>query len=731
MMALGLLMALQGAPGDTTCATAALCELVARAADVNRVPGRLASYTARVELEAAIISVKESFVDGPTAIQQVATDVRWERNGPFMQHGLGARSRYSLVPLSRMRYLLLGWIAPLTYGERFPIFGRQGASDVADPVPTDVDPALIYAVHPLASDRADFYRFVSADTLTELFPDGVSRSVIRIRVTLARIPTERHLLVDGFIDLDATTLQTAAIRSKLVSTGEPYRAPRILGTVTIPSPYYLELVNTPDSSGTWLPATQRYEWQGLPEGIEGARPALRITGRFLRRATTSLEPGASDAFDDMPHFELSGVSRDSLSKFSDYDEPLGQETVRFHASDFLDLGAQQPMLTGKSRFVFFKAINDEDIVRFNRVEGIYTGIPVTYIPGDKLPAAFLHVNAGVAWWTGNVMYDGAVGRDNGRTLLELKGGRFLTVTNKFRTQFDNFMLGALLARDNWDYVDRYNLMLRVMQRLSTTRGSRLQVEAGWTEDRYLERVMLTSPWVGYLRPNRGIYNGSYFRTVATLDINPDISAQFVRQGWGFQVTYDGGIGDLNYSRIQARAVARKDFSRAFIGAVVEAGTTLGDSIPPQQLFEVGGAVGLPGYEYKQFAGNKGILARVRLTLPIPLFTLSGGALNRALSVPRSLPSVSFGYQGAWTSISNPGTQAAVTALGYAFNTGTGQTAVDSTTGVPLPASIASNGWKSSVDVRVGFFGGALAIGVAKPFFQGQGLSWFLAIGGQF
>ena len=41
--------------------------------------------------------------------------------------GLGARSRYSLVPLSRMRYLLLGWIAPLTYGERFPIFGRQGA----------------------------------------------------------------------------------------------------------------------------------------------------------------------------------------------------------------------------------------------------------------------------------------------------------------------------------------------------------------------------------------------------------------------------------------------------------------------------------------------------------------------------------------------------------------------------------------------------------------------------
>ena len=144
----------------------------------------------------------------------------------------------------------------------------------------------------------------------------------------------------------------------------------------------------------------------------------------------------------------------------------------------------------------------------------------------------------------------------------------------------------------------------------------------------------------------------------------------MRQGWGFQVVYDGGVGDLNYSRIQGRAVGRKDFSRAYIVGVVQAGTTLGDSIPPQQFFEVGGAVGLPGYEYKQYAGNKGVLGRVRLTIPIPLFTL-GGALNRALSIPTSQPSISFGYQGAWTSISNSGAQAAVTALGYFFDTGTG------------------------------------------------------------
>ncbi len=75
-----------------------------------------------------------------------------------------------------------------------------------------------------------------------------------------------------------------------------------------------------------------------------------------------------------------------------------------------------------------------------------------------------------------------------------------------------------------------------------------------------------------------------------LDINPDISTQFVRQGWGFQALYDAGMGDLNYHRLQGMAVGRKDFSRAFIVAVVQAGMTLGDSVPPQQLYEVGGAV---------------------------------------------------------------------------------------------------------------------------------------------
>ena len=263
MIGLGLLLALQQAGTDSLCGSPALCRIVAEAARVNAAPGRLASYTARVELEASVISVKDEVVDGPTAVQQVATDVSWERNGPFSQRAIGARSRFSAVPISGMRYLLIGWIVPLTYGDRFPVFGKQSGGDVALAAPADIDPELIYAVHPLASDRERYYRYVSADTRRR----GISRRSIPARSFASgssrfRIPTDRHLLIDGEIDLDLATLQTAAIRARLLATGEPYKIAGVLGSLHMPPSYFIELVNTPDSSGTWIPAT----------------PALRVAG---------------------------------------------------------------------------------------------------------------------------------------------------------------------------------------------------------------------------------------------------------------------------------------------------------------------------------------------------------------------------------------------------------------------------------------------------------------------
>ncbi len=123
--------------------------------------------------------------------------------------------------------------------------------------------------------------------------------------------------------------------------------------------------------------------------------------------------GASAPYNDLPKFTLSGAPKDSLQKFKGWYEPLGHETVQFQESDFFDLSPDRPVLIGKSRVSLLVPTLGENVVRFNRVEGIYIGIPLTYIPGDKRKNTYLHTNVGIATWTGAFKYDASAGWDNG------------------------------------------------------------------------------------------------------------------------------------------------------------------------------------------------------------------------------------------------------------------------------------------------------------------------------
>ena len=53
------------------------------------------------------------------------------------------------------------------------------------------------------------------------------------------------------------------------------------------------------------------------------------------------------------------------------------------------------------------------------------------------------------------------------------------------------------------------------------------------------------------------------------------------------------------------------------------------------------------------------------------------------------------------------------------------------TGEPLPAAVASDRVRTSVDVRIGFFGDALAIGLARALERGRKTKFVLAFGRQF
>jgi hypothetical protein len=114
---------------------------------------------------------------------------------------------------------------------------------------------------------------------------------------------------------------------------------------------------------------------------------------------------------------------------------------------------------------------------------------------------------------------------------------------------------------------------------------------------------------------------------------------------------------------------------------------LGDNPPPQQLFELGGNMLLPGYRYKQFAGDHAALFRTFVGYrfgvwqkPIVLF--------RGIYIPGLSPGLVASAQGGWTEVSSPGAAQSVRQLGVDAN------------GVPLSA--ATNGVRATAGGGVSF-----------------------------
>jgi hypothetical protein len=194
----------------------------------------------------------------------------------------------------------------------------------------------------------------------------------------------------------------------------------------------------------------------------------------------------------------------------------------------------------------------------------------------------------------------------------------------------------------------------------------------------------------------------------------------------------GAGPEITYQRVVARVLARRNFSGLYLTGQAHAGRVWGGTLPPQQLLEMGGAVGLPGYEYKEFAGDVGALARLRLSVPVSL-----GGLDRPLALggsgfalPALAPSVSVGVQAGWTDVTTDAARRAMALLGSRFDTGTGEPAVDAN-GTPLPASVPSDGVRSSIDVRLTVFNDALGVGLTQPLARGRSPSVFFVWGQQF
>lgn len=719
---------------DSIYSTPAVHLLVDRASISNRrVPDSLRAYRASVESEMAFVARQPDGTEQTFTVEQAASTVRWLRTGEYEQRVVGYRSQSVGVTLSGVGLFREAWTVPILYGNRLTLlFGQQDSLGRGRARRRRSD--VTVAVHPFADDREQIYRFSGGDTVVTIKPGGRDIPVVRVHVE----PHGEHLMrrtaaFRGDIELDEHRAQIVRMRGYFVTVGPKPRARSRLITSQIDAIAYVELENGEFDQEFWLPTSQRIEAQATVSLFGDQRAVFRVLSRFRNMVvnphdstTRPASLGDTTAPRDslrLARHRLTFAPRDSIDQFADWSRAIGELTGTAHADDFLDVAPDSWRRVGRP-LIRFRFQQPSDLFHYNRIEGPYTGIAGEAIFRDVAPGIVARGNMGWSWAEATSRGRVSFERQQGRVWPGVRAGRSLDLTNDFREPFDSgSTLGAVFSVDDYDYVDRRYAMAGLTWFPSRRRDVRLRLEGGIGSDHYArarrDRGPLARGDSGF-RFNRGVDAGAYRIATLKLELHPDINAALVRPGVGALMQAEAASGDITWRRVEVRLVARRSVGSMVFAARGDAGVVTADSIPPQQLFELGENQNLPGYGYKEFAGNHAAVIRGLTMYPLPLWR-APLRIGRYV-LPGVAPMISFGAQSGWASVSGSAARSAIRRLGA-----TG----DSVLGVPtgalgVPVSKPTDGFKTSIDFRLRFFGGALSIGIARATDRHQ--AWRFVVG---
>ena len=679
----------------------ALAEFVAQASEVNsRIPPGLAGYRAVVETEMSIAIVDSAGLERIVQLEQVASDVRWMAPDTYEQRVVGYRSQ-QVAPGFSVLSIFGGWTTPVLYGNSL----RLGVSSSAARRPTGRGPRL--AIHPLAINRRQYYDFAGGDTVAVLQTPGRRIPVVSLQVTPKDTIAGNAILLLGEIHLDADRKQIVRMRGRMVeySGGHPTitAGSRLPGTS---GASYVEMVNAEFAGAYWLPVYQRTELQAHIALFGNMRTIVRIVSRFRdHRPNDTTWSQAATAPEGVPH-HLTYASSDSLARYDDWSRPIGALSDDVRYVDFDDLAPDEWGTEGDAG-VRFRPRTLGEVFRFNRIEGAFTG--AAFERDARIDDDGLVVRAAGGWAWAEQTVRGSVSADQhqGDWALGLRLERLLAHTNDFTVPLTmGATLSALLgSRDDYDYVDRRIATGSLTRALGSLGRSYLRFEAGPASDRAVVPHAARGLYVdgeGF-RPNRGIDEGTYFRTAAMVELNPQVSGMFVNRGVGSRVQYERADGEVRWQRVEARLTARRDVGPFEVYARGDAGILLGPPAP-QALFEIGTWEGLRAYDYKEFGGDRAAVGRAVVGYTTPWLRAPMG-LSTLFVIPGLSPGVAAGVQAGWADASSEAARAALLRLG---------TRVDSATGALVPLSRPTDGVRTSAEFMLTFFNGALSLGMARP-----------------
>ena len=683
-----------------------LDSLVAQASRINaRIPDQLNAYRARIETEMSLALVDSANQERTGQLEQIASDVRWRAEDRYDQRVVGYRSQ-AVGPMFSMMSIFGGWTTPTLYGNRLQlgVTPAMSARIAREKVARDT---TSLTVHPLSTMRNSYYTFEGGDTAVVLYSRGRRIPVVRVRVTPSRNAKGDAILFFGDMYLDADRRQIVRMRGRLVELRNGRQTLKAGSRIPgVGGASFVEVENVEVDGKYWLPAYQRTEIQARIAFFGDFRAIVRIVSRFRDyRVNDSSWTARAEAPPDVDHY-LSFAPSDSLTHFKDWQRPLGAASTDAQYADFDDVAPESWRTVGSSTIRFQpRALGD--VLRFNRIEGLFTGLAAEHDFRDAAPGLSIRGSLGWAWSEKTAR--GAIGlqRSTSRTVTGLRIEKALTSTNDFQLPLSGgattpALLGSI---DDFDYLDRRSATAFVSRKLGVQRRSLVRLEIGPASDRTVEQHVSRGLYVqgdGFI-PNRGIRAGNYFRSVATLDINPQVTGLFVDRGVGARIQYERADGDLNWQRVEFHTAARREIGPFQLYSRSNAGMLLGEPAP-QVMFEIGRSEGLNAYGYKEFAGDRAAIADAVLGYTFS-FLRAPIRLPDELIAPGLAPGIAAGIHGAWTEISSAAAERALLELG---------TRTDSKTGAVIPLSRATGGVRASAEVLLTFFSGALAVGMTRP-----------------
>lgn len=691
----------QSLPAPTITDSAALAVLLAEAARVNaQIPDRLRAYRAGIETEMSIVVLDSGGRERTAQLEQIASDVRWRSPDRYDQRVIGYRHQ-SIGPTFSMMSFFGGWTIPTLYGNRLQL-GVISASDPNKPI-TMVRQSL--AIHPLSPSRDTYYSFAGGDTVVTLLSPARRIPIVHIRVAPKANPPGNAILFLGDIYLDAGWKQITRMRGRLVEVKN--------GKVTLKSgsrlpgvggASFVELVNSEVDGQYWLPAFQRTEIQARIGFLGDFRTILRIVSRFNDYRTNDSTWTGPEARPGIRHSLTFASARDQ-ERFNAWEKPLGAASTDVYYSQFDDLAPESWRTEEVATGVRFSPRTLGDVFRFNRIEGAFTGVAVE----TKLGGPTHLARASIGWAWSEQAARGMVGLEqrHGRTTTGLRAERALANTNDFQLPFSwGATLSALLgSNDDFDYLDRRTATAYFSRTLGESRRSIFSIEVGPARDGAVQQNISRGLFVaknGGFRPNRGIREGSYARSVVSLELNPEVSGLFVDRGIGARIHYERADGQLRWQRAELRIAARREIGPFQLFARGDAGALFGEPVP-QGMFEIGSSEGLSSYGYKEFAGDRATLGRAVLGYTFP-FLRAPIHLPSELIVPGIAPGLAAGIHAGWTKVSNQKAANALLELG---------TVTDTLTGTVTPISRPTDGVRASAEFLVTFFNGAVAAGITR------------------